>query len=801
MKILPHSRLSIGRLLVLLAVSALLCGRLQSAPAVSTNQLPAAGGTTNAPAIPPAEIATQAESASAALQTIKADLAAGEMTDSAQRDLAVLTGEISDRLAEESKMLSPGASLGRLRTMAHKWQDLHDELAGWTRRLKKRATQLEQELATLARLAASWEATRGSAQSSSLPSEVLQRVESVIQEVSETRKQADTQHAAVLTLQNRVTDQDAKIAQVLAAIEHAREEAVHGLFRRDNPVIWSAELRSGTPQTLAQESHHSFLRQWSALARYVNRMRARFFLHGVCLIGVVALLIMARRKLKTRDEKDGGVKNAALAFQLPVPTAIVLSLLASGWIYPEPPRLLWAILGAAALVPAAIVVRRFIDRRLLPVLNVLVLLYFADQLRNVLASQRILLRWLSLLEMTGAAVFALWFLKSGRLAAIAAVDRRRFWKGINIGVRVSLACFVLSVIANAAGFVGLSELIGDATLTSAYLALILYGAVRLAEGLIQSALSVPPLARLDMVNRHRSFLQAQALRVLGWSAILVWIIFVLETLSLRDPLFQDLQGILTAKLALGSFRFSFGDILLFGVTIWAALLISRILRFILQEEVYPRVHLAPGVHYSISTMLHYAILLVGFFVGIAMLGFDLTKLTILAGAFGVGLGFGLQNIINNFVSGIILLFERPIKVGDVVQLDSSEGVVQRIGIRASIIRTSKGSEIIVPNAKLISDTVTNLTSFHEQRMILIPLVVAPGPDASRVMELLKSTAVSQPLILKDPPPRVLLTNFTGGSLNFELRAWTGHANDWSQVRSDLSVAISLALTAQNISIR
>src|SRR5205085_11612882 len=178
----------------------------------------------------------------------------------------------------------------------------------------------------------------------------------------------------------------------------------------------------------------------------------------------------------------------------------------------------------------------------------------------------------------------------------------------------------------------------------------------------------------------------------------------------------------------------------------------------------PRVHLAPGLHYSISKVVHYAILIIGFFAGVGLLGFDLTKLTILAGAFGVGLGFGLQNIINNFVSGIILLFERPIKVGDVIQLDSSEGVVQRIGIRASIIHTSKGSEIIVPNAKLISDPVTNLTSFHQQRMILIPLVVAPGPDAPRVIKLLQSVAASQPLILKDPAPRVLLTNFTGGAL-------------------------------------
>src|SRR5262249_38499691 len=162
------------------------------------------------------------------------------------------------------------------------------------------------------------------------------------------------------------------------------------------------------------------------------------------------------------------------------------------------------------------------------------------------------------------------------------------------------------------------------------------------------------------------------------------------------------------------------------------------------------------------------IVIIGFFAGVSLLGFDLSKLTILAGAFSVGLGFGLQNIINNFVSGLILLFERPIKVGDVIQLDTTEGVVQQIGIRASVIRTTNGSEIILPNAKLISDPVTNWTFSRRQRLIVLPLSVAPGSDAQKVLEILKSVAGAHPAVLKDPPPLALFIDFTGGALRFEL---------------------------------
>jgi small-conductance mechanosensitive channel len=296
-------------------------------------------------------------------------------------------------------------------------------------------------------------------------------------------------------------------------------------------------------------------------------------------------------------------------------------------------------------------------------------------------------------------------------------------------------------------------------------------------------------------------LRSRARDVVAWAAILFWAAYVLEALSLRAPVFQDLREVLTATWTVGSFKISPGDVVLFGVTVWASFLVSRILRFVLEEEVYSRVKLAPGLHYSISKMVNYVVLVIGFFVGVALLGFDLTRLTILVGAFGVGLGFGLQNIINNFVSGLILLFERPIKVGDVVQLAGNEGVVKRIGIRASILRVPNGSELIVPNGSLISETVTNWTFTDRLRRIDLPLAVACPADARRVMELVQGAAVQQPRVLKDPPPQVLLSSFAGDSMNFELRVWTDQSEDWSQIRSELALAIRATLAEHSIAVK
>ncbi|MBV9642850.1 MAG: mechanosensitive ion channel, partial [Verrucomicrobia bacterium] len=243
-----------------------------------------------------------------------------------------------------------------------------------------------------------------------------------------------------------------------------------------------------------------------------------------------------------------------------------------------------------------------------------------------------------------------------------------------------------------------------------------------------------------------------------------------------------------------------GGILAFLITVWASFLISKFLRFVLEEDVYHHFHLARGIPYAISTMLHYAILLVGFFVALGALGIDLTKLTILAGAFSVGIGFGLQNVINNFVSGLILLFERPIKVGDVIDVGGNVGEVSRIGIRASVIRTADGSEIIVPNGSLISSQVTNWTLSDRKRAVEVSVNVASGADPQRVVELLKSTAGAHPGVAKEPSPQVYVTNFSAGAITFQLRAWIDRYEDLAQLRSDLSLAVNNALARDKIAI-
>ena len=204
--------------------------------------------------------------------------------------------------------------------------------------------------------------------------------------------------------------------------------------------------------------------------------------------------------------------------------------------------------------------------------------------------------------------------------------------------------------------------------------------------------------------------------------------------------------------------------------------------------------------YAISTFTRYVVLFFGFLLAVAATGINLDRLAFLAGALGVGIGFGLQNVVNNFVSGLILLFERPVKIGDTVEIGGLWGDVRRIGIRSSVVRTFDGAEVIVPNGDLISQQVTNWTLSDRHRRVEVKVGVAYGTDPERVLGILREVADAHPDVLGMPEPQTLFEGFGDSSLDFRLRVWIRDFERGLPVRSELSVALNAALAAAGITI-
>lgn len=271
-----------------------------------------------------------------------------------------------------------------------------------------------------------------------------------------------------------------------------------------------------------------------------------------------------------------------------------------------------------------------------------------------------------------------------------------------------------------------------------------------------------------------------------------------ELHDLFAPLGNTLK---TPLLTLGGAPVTLGAIVQLLVLVVLLFYLSAKLRHWLVEKVLPRTKMEIGARLATGSIIRYAMIAIGLAVILQTAGIDLTALNVLAGAIGLGLGFGLQNIVNNFISGLIILFERPIKVGDRVVVGEVEGDVVHIGGRSTTVVSNDNISIIVPNARFITENVVNWSHNDRTVRFRIPVTVAYGSDITLVEQLLLEVAAANPDVLENPPPAVRLMEFGDSGLSFELRVWsTTLIHRRGLLTSSLNLAIYRAFVAHNIEI-
>jgi small-conductance mechanosensitive channel len=753
-------------------------------------------------AIPVPEIVRRAEEAAKLLREFDELAEPPRAIDAIQARLPEVSARLGPELEstiETLKETPQGAIVDRLQQA---WRSSRLELVANVEVLTKRATQLEDAMDQLAALRARWTQARADAQASRAPAAVVQRVDAVLADIEATRARLQAQRAATLVLQDRVAQEVARCEDALARIVRFRQGTWMLLFVRTTPPIWSLERRGRPLVELPARAREAAVAIAGQLHQFVGDNAVGLFLQGLVFIGLICMARAARRRARALAAAGEEALPAAALFERPYSSATVAALVLIVFIFPERPRVVTDAIGALVLLPVLRVVRPLIGPAPAPALYALAALCLTDRIRAELAVVPLADQAFLLLEMLGAVAGLAWLLGSGRL--------RRAPAGEPMGPEVpparraaaviALAVCAGSFAAAAYGAMELARKLGANLLFSALVAIIAYAAVQVADGLLAFALRVWPLRRLGMVERHRYLLERRGHRLFCWFLAATWAVGTLRFMGVLDEALALGQAALGAEVRRGTIGISLGDVLAFVITVWLAFLLSAGIRFVLEEDVYPRLHLTRGLPYVISSLLHYAILFLGFLLAVGALGVDLNKVTLLAGAFGVGLGFGLQGVVNNFVSGLIVLFERPISVGDAIQMGDLAGEVRRIGIRATTVRNWEGAEVIVPNASLVSERVTNWTHTDRLRRMDVPVGVAYGSAPEKVLELLLAVARAHPAVLAAPAPLALFLGFGESALNFELRAWTSRFDQWVVIRSELSVAVYAALRGAEIEI-
>jgi potassium-dependent mechanosensitive channel len=753
--------------------------------------------------IPIPEITKRAEEVTKLLRDFKVLALPNPAIERIKTRLPEMSAQLSPKLQSTIETLKEDPPLIILDRMTQFWHASRLEVSGSVEILTKRATEIEQELSHLADLRASWRQTLADAQTSGTPGSVVQRVDAVLSDIEATRAELQAQRAATLVLQEQVAQEVARCQDALDRIDLVRKGGLAQTFWRSTPPIWSPELQGHPFEELSASALEAAEITASLLRQFVEKNAARLVFHSLFFIWLVLIARAARRWARGHATADEGGLPAAALFDRPYSSAAVAALASTFWIYGELPHVVGNVTEVLLLLPLLRIVRPMITPAFAPALYGLTALCLVDRVRAELAPMVPLAdQAILLLEMLAAMVWLVWLLGSMRLSRKSA-DERSVLEGLlarPATINLALANCAVSFIAAAFGTMRFARMLGGGLFVSAFLALVAYVVIQVADGLLAYALRVWPLQRLGMVEKHRGLLAHRAHRLFCWIMAGTWLAGTLDYIGLLDSALAIGQAAMAAELRRGAISLSLGDILVLVLTVWVAFLLSRFIRFVLDEDVYPRIGLTLGLSYMISSLLHYAILFLGFLLAIAALGVDLNKVTVLAGAFGVGLGFGLQGVVNNFVSGLIVLFERPISVGDVIQMGELGGEVRRIGIRSTTVRTAEGAEVIVPNASLVAEKVTNWTLSDQMRRIDVSVGVAYGNAPDKVLELLRGVAVAHPYVLKEPKPVAFFIGFGDSAMNFELRTWTNRFDQWVAIRSELSVALYEALRTAGIEI-
>ena len=373
------------------------------------------------------------------------------------------------------------------------------------------------------------------------------------------------------------------------------------------------------------------------------------------------------------------------------------------------------------------------------------------------------------------------------------------------GMRL-LAWIVVAAIAVSllAGYASFASFIAGRVVFTVTLVATLYLLLIVTDALISRTLSADPQSGRRLARQLG--IEPRRLGLIGkLTSGIVRALFVLIILALAvgrwevaaADLFEAAKGA-ALGVRIGDFTISFGAV--FGAIVFflIVVLLTRLLQHWLEKEVLPHTALEPSLQLSIVTILGYVGFIIAIVVALGEIGIDPQKIALVAGALSVGIGFGLQSIVSNFVSGLILLAERPIRVGDQIVVKGDEGYVRRISVRATEIETFDKASVIIPNSELITGVVKNWTHANTLGRLNIRVSVSYDCDPDRVLEILKACVAGHPGVLEQPPPAVLLSEFAASGLVFDIFCIVPNLADRGRIKSEIQIAILLQFRAAGI---
>lgn len=600
----------------------------------------------------------------------------------------------------------------------------------------------------------------------------------------------------LLDTENALTLAQSEINDASDILSEKKQKFIDNIWIPEYPPIWKQDTENLQEEyrTSMAERYQQIINRIKRLVRSNSDFYLRLFFGFIILLSVILYM---RRKVSTlfKEHPEVAVEDN-IVLTSPVLSALVIFIY-SFFVLSEVPSQIKYLVFTLSILPIGLLLWKFKSEIRLRYVIFFVVFALIFVYLSVFSEAIKQLRFTMII----IDVLCIYFLFSLQKDKELIARENPYWLGtLPTLIPVFIFLSALSIFANIIGSVQLSLVLTRSVVGTFLAYVVIKESVSLVESFIY-LLIVGPLYRVSNIVKEDSQ------KVLSWlnkmlriASYFYWVYIVLGLLKIRESLVGNLLDFINTPLEVGELSISLGDVLIFYIIIQISTWVSQFIRYFLDKEIYPRTNVDKGVASTVSLMIRYTFAFLGFILALAAAGVNLNQVVVGISALGIGIGFGLQNIVNNFVSGIILALERPITIGDIVKVDDVEGIVKDIGLRASQIRTWEGADVLVPNGSLISGKLMNWTFTDRARRLNVEVRLPLEADVDKALVIMLKTAKSMKELSKNPGPAVNYEGNIDGRSVIRVYGWIDDLSNGWGTGTAFRIAVYKALRKEGFNI-
>jgi small-conductance mechanosensitive channel len=687
-----------------------------------------------------------------------------------------------------------GLNLNYLRNIQNELKRYHDRLQLWQNQILSQAEKLSRAKQDVLLIEDSFSNSEELINDTTLTPLFQEQLQNVLNQTAGLKVRLDNDLKQLVEMQNSMIATEMEISNRLQDIEYYGLNYSRSLLNRQS-LVWTHPAASEN-YTFGKELFAQVGRGWQNVVNYLRDYRSG--LYWQIIVFVAILLILKRLKVKAaelnKNTNTPRLSKVLYVLERPWASAWLFTVVLSPLFYLHPPIFFIQVTLVLQLIPLGIIVHSRKNRLELLSYSLISSAYVLSELETVILDNSFGQRAMIIVT-ASLAIGSLGVLAYKSFSSKTAYPS--FFKWAFMGF---LAVYLISIVSTVIGYIALGSMLIHATTLSIILGIVIFISYRILGALILLFIYSEHIQRNLVMRAHQKTISDNLFQFAGALMLLYWLGITLKNFGLFDTVYEQTRDYLLLPRFIGTFEFTLWSIVAFLLVVWLSVTLSRLVKYLLEQRYNNSTTTFGSRRGAYILLTRYFILLFGFFLAVVAAEIPLDKVTIILGALSVGIGFGLQNIVNNLVSGLILALERPIQTGDVIEVGEFLGVVKDIGIRSSTVTTLDGADVIVPNADFISSKVINWTHSNQSRRTEIFVGVAYGSKDDEVIKLLQETLRSHDEVLKTPEPMILFHEFGESSIRFRLLFWVGNFKDWLRLRSEITQEIYRRLAEANIRI-